>query len=176
MIRHATPTDAPAIAAIHVRAWQVAYEGVFPDEFLVGLSVQQRTEFWHQELTENRSSVLVFEKDGVIAGWASGGASRDADVQGTSEIYAVYVAPDHWRHGIGRRLMTAIEERLSSRGDVTLWVLVQNQRAIAFYRTCGYQSDGGEKSGQLGGVTISEVRFRKQQQPIRIRVVQTRCE
>ncbi len=34
MIRPATPDDAAAIAAIHVRAWQAAYKEVFPSECL----------------------------------------------------------------------------------------------------------------------------------------------
>jgi ribosomal protein S18 acetylase RimI-like enzyme len=161
MIRPAIPNDAPAIAAIHVRAWQVAYEGIFPADFLTRLSVQQRTEFWQRELSVNRSLVLVAEREGSVAGWVSGGVSRDPDAQGASEVYAVYVAPELWRHGVGRHLMSAIEERLLASAEVTLWVLDQNRRAIDFYRTIGFEFDGAKKSEQLAGVTFTEVRLRK---------------
>jgi len=30
-IREATPDDAPAIAAVHVRSWQAAYRGIVPE-------------------------------------------------------------------------------------------------------------------------------------------------
>jgi ribosomal protein S18 acetylase RimI-like enzyme len=134
---------------------------MLPSEFLAGLSVQQRTEFWHRELIGGRSLILVAEKEGSVAGWISAGASRDPDAKDTSEVYAVYVAPDCWRHGFGRHLMGAIEEHPSSRNEITLWVLDQNQRAIAFYRKMGYDFDGAKRSDQLAGVTISEMRLRK---------------
>jgi len=161
MIRPATPNDAPAIAAIHVRAWQVAYEGMLPSEFLAGLSVRQRTDFWHRELIGGRSLILVAEREGSVVGWISAGAGRDPDVENTSEVYAVYVAPDCWRHGFGRQLMDAIEEHPSSRREITLWVLDQNQRAIDFYRKMGYEFDGAKRSDQIAGVTITEKRLRK---------------
>jgi len=134
MIRPATPNDALAIATIHVRAWQSAYDGVFPPEFLERLSIEHRTEFWQRELSEDRSIVLVAEKEGSVAGWISGGYSRDADALGVSEVYAVYVQPALWRHGIGRQLMGSIEKRFPAATDVTLWVLDKNRRAIDFYQ------------------------------------------
>lgn len=36
-IRLATDADAPAIARIHVRAWQRAYAGIIPDDILGAL-------------------------------------------------------------------------------------------------------------------------------------------
>ena len=40
-LRLATPDDAPRIAEIHVRGWQVAYADILPAELLAGLSVGQ---------------------------------------------------------------------------------------------------------------------------------------
>ncbi len=57
--------------------------------------------------------------------------------------------------------MTKIEEDISPLSGITLWVLSQNQRAIAFYRKIGYEFDGAEKSLQLAGVSLREVRLRK---------------
>lgn len=160
-IRPANLQDASAIAAIHIQAWQAAYRDVFPADFLQGLSVPKRTEFWQRELNEQRNPVWVATEGGVIAGWVSGGASRDRDAAGVSEVYAVYLAPDRWRRGIGRRLMNAIEAQLPADQDITLWVLDRNHGAIGFYRSLGYEPDGSAKPGELAGVTITEVRLRK---------------
>jgi ribosomal protein S18 acetylase RimI-like enzyme len=161
MIRYATVEDAPAIAAIHVQAWQTAYAGIVPTDYLAGLSVQDKTEFWEQQLAVNLGAVLVSVRNGKLVGWASGGACRDADGKGGFEIYAIYVAPDYWRRGIGRELMKEVEDALSPCSGITLWVLRENQSAIGFYRKLGYKSDGAEKSVLLGGAKLSELRLRK---------------
>lgn len=134
---------------------------MFPSEFLARLSVEKRTEFWRRGLSESRSMVLVAEREGCVAGWVSGGTSRDSDAQGAAEVYAVHVEPDLWRHGIGQQLMITIEECFPVLTDVTLWVLHHNQRAIGFYRKIGYEFDGGQKTDQLADVAIAEVRLRK---------------
>lgn len=163
MIRGATLDDAAAIATIHVRAWQAAYAGIVPAAFLAELSSEKRTEFWRRELAEKRSIVLTAIENGAVVGWAAGGVSRDADAKGASEIYAIYVSPEYWTRSIGTQLMRKIEEAIPSPSEVTLWVLAQNQRAIGFHRKLGYKLDGAEKVVQLGGVSLSEVRFRKKE-------------
>lgn len=40
--RPAEPGDAGAVARVHVRSWQVAYRGPFPDESLDGLRPEDR--------------------------------------------------------------------------------------------------------------------------------------
>lgn len=153
--------DAPAIAAIHVRAWQAAYAGIIPSDYLAGLSEQAKTVFWQHELAVNRSVVLVAIIDGEVVGWASGGHCRDTDIDGGAEVYAIYVSPEFWARGIGGQLMRKIETAISPGSIITLWVLRQNQHAIAFYRKVGYDFDGVEKTVQLGGVSLSEVRLKK---------------
>jgi hypothetical protein len=44
--RIATVDDAAAVAAVHVRSWQDAYRGIFPDAYLDGLSVERRSNVW----------------------------------------------------------------------------------------------------------------------------------
>lgn len=161
MIRPATLEDAPAIAAIHVRTWQAAYAGIVPSDYLAGLSEQEKTAFWQQQLAVNRGVVLVAVNDDEIVGWASGGLSRDADVESGSEVYAIYVSPEFWGRGVGRRLMRRVEGAISPCSIITLWVLGQNQHAQGFYRKIGYEFDGAEKTVQFGSVNLSEVRLRK---------------
>ena len=128
------------------------------------MSLQKRAEFWRKELAECRSVIVVAIENGEVVGWASGGVSRDVDGKDVSEVYAIYVLPEYWSRGIGRRLMEKIEEYLPSSSSVTLWVLAQNQRGLGFYRKIGYDLDGEEKTIKLCDVALLEVRLRKKYQ------------
>jgi len=165
IVRRATPEDSRAIATIHVRSWQAAYEGIVPAQFLASLSVDQRAGIWRHRLEGDAHGTWVLEEDGGILGWISAGPSRDADaLSSTSELWAVYVDPKHWRHGVGQRLCDDTEGHLRRSGfsDVTLWVLRDNTRALAFYRSNGFVVDGDiEQTVELGGTELVEIRLRK---------------
>jgi GNAT superfamily N-acetyltransferase len=156
LVRAAVPEDAEAIAAVHVRAWQVAYAHVFPPERLAGLDEAARSRQWREGL-ETDWSALVLD-DG--SGFASVGPSRD--VEGEGELYAIYVDPEHWGTGRGRALMEAGLAALRADGfeEATLWVLDDNPRARRFYEAAGWRLDGAEKPDEFLGTEIREVRYR----------------
>lgn len=166
MIRHATVEDAVAIAKIHVRTWQTAYAEIFPAEFLANLSVEKRTAAWLDLLADNQSTTIVAESDGVIAGWASGGVSRDADAADSSELHAIYVLPEYWDKGIGAKLLLAIDAILSQPLTTTLWVLRDNERALRFYEKFGFIEDGAQTELERGSVKRWEIRMRKTRRKI----------
>lgn len=165
-IRTARPEDANAIATIHVRAWQAAYQGIVPRVYLSGLSIDQREQAWRQRLERGVATVLLAEDEDRVVGWISAGTSRDVDAgAATGELYALYVAPEHWRHGVGRQLWDETARHLRDAGftEATLWVLRDNGQARAFYGSNGFADDAGiEKSVRLGGVDLREVRLRSQ--------------
>ena len=41
-VRHARAGDAPDLGLVHVRAWQAAYRGQMPDDYLDGLRPEER--------------------------------------------------------------------------------------------------------------------------------------
>src|SRR5882724_4717212 len=43
-LRHAEPSDAMAVAQVHVRSWQVAYRKLMPDEYLDQLRPEDRAQ------------------------------------------------------------------------------------------------------------------------------------
>jgi ribosomal protein S18 acetylase RimI-like enzyme len=163
-IRNARPGDAKAIATIHVRAWQTAYRGIVPWPYLSELSIDQREQAWRQRLERGVATVLLAEESDQVLGWISAGTSRDVDAgAATGEVYALYVAPEHWRHGVGRQLWDESAKRLRDAGftEATLWVLRDNSRARAFYGSNGFADDAGiEKAVRLGGADLLEVRLR----------------
>jgi hypothetical protein len=51
--------DAETIAAIPVYAWQIAYEGIVPAQFLASLSIQERANMWRTAISEQRCTVIL---------------------------------------------------------------------------------------------------------------------
>jgi uncharacterized protein YhfF/GNAT superfamily N-acetyltransferase len=159
IIRQAHPEDAAAIAAIHVRAWQVAYRGLLPDEQLDGLSVERREHFW-RELLSGTGAPPVFvaaREDRLVGFCALATPSRDADASAdaVAEITALYVDPDAWRSGAGRGLMaTGLGAlRAGAWRAVTLWIFTENRSAREFYARFGFAPDGAESAHENGGST-----------------------
>jgi hypothetical protein len=62
-VRLATAADVPAMGRLHVRAWQAAYQGHVPDDYLDGLRAEDR-----------------------VAGWASDGTERTVDALGVAVV------------------------------------------------------------------------------------------
>ncbi|MBU7598358.1 GNAT family N-acetyltransferase [Streptomyces sp. P38-E01] len=59
------------------------------------------------------------------------------------ELYAFYVHPRHWRHGLGGALMDAALRRWTQNGvrAAVLWVYERNASARAFYEHHGWHFD-----------------------------------
>ncbi len=70
-IREAVPKDARAIAEIHVRSWQAAYRGQLTDDYLDGLTVDDRLEQHRRSLEEPRAGWKTWVADDERARWAS---------------------------------------------------------------------------------------------------------
>jgi RimJ/RimL family protein N-acetyltransferase len=170
IVRPPTADDAEAIGLAHVRAWQVAYRGLIPDEYLDGLDPVARGDAWRRvlasphELDGASGEHLVIEVDGDVVGFAGFGPCRDDDAAGVElgELYAINLRPDAWGQGHGRRLLTAAVDGLRRRGfgEAVLWVVTGNDRARRFYEAAGWTVDGAERSDDRGAFTIPEVRYR----------------
>ena len=161
--RDAVVEDGLPLARVWVAAWQSAYAGLMPAEYLAGLDADQARSRFEQSLRES-PSVLVLELDGDILGFSAYGASRDQDAgPATGEVIAINLHPSSWRRGLGRELLRETLLRLQGRGfsEATLWVLHGNARARQFYEALGWRRDGVEKhDDKLTGFALHEVRYR----------------
>lgn len=166
MIRKALPSDANAIAQVHIRSWQEAYRDLMPADYLSALdtTLARRESFWARSIESGESDVWVAEQDQQVVGWISVGDSRDDDAAeaNTGEVMAIYVLAKYWQAGVGLALWNAGVQHLRERGypSLTLWVLALNERAIRFYRRAGCVEDSGSERNLIrGGVTLAEVRY-----------------
>ena len=148
-LRPALPSDAHDVAAVHVRSWQSAYRGLLPDDVLAGLSIPDREQFWSDVLTARPpyTRTVAATIAGVIVGFAATGpplVPADRADPTVGDLYALYVAPDVWRRGIGTQLHAAALDRLRSCGftHAGLWVLDTNERALRFYYRHGWTDTG----------------------------------
>ena len=164
-IRPAIPDDARAIAAVHVASWRSAYRDLLPEQVLAGLSIEEREQMWRDGLAgEEPGSALVAEDARQIIGFVGFGPSRDDDAPDyLGEVYALYVLPERWRSGLGRRLLEEAERSLREAGseEARLWVLDTNEPAHRFYEAMGWRADGARRREHLEGLELSEVRYRR---------------
>ncbi len=175
LLRSAGPADAAEVAGVHVRSWQSAYLGLLPDAFLVGLRHEDRAERYTLGSPDAGAPATIVAVDGgAIRGFATAGPCRAAAMQGTGELYAVYVDPCAWGHGVGRQLMASARDHLTRLGfgQAVLWVLAGNQRAERFYRLDGWAPDGCRRIEEIGpgwqsdgtpqwGRKVSEIRYHR---------------
>ncbi len=115
-----------------------------------------------------RSTLLVVEANGAIAGFAMAGPSGD-DVasETTAQLFTIYVEPARMGCGVGSALLHHMEQRLASSGfaEATLWVLTGIERGRRFSEHHGGHPDGATQREQLWGAAVDEVRYRKRLRP-----------
>jgi threonine dehydratase len=166
-IRPLRSEDADAVGAVHVRAWQAAYRGLLPDDYLANLTVAQRAAYWADVLTRasRRRGGARFgaEQDGRVAGFILVGAASEDAASQTGEVHALNVDPDYWGGGIGRTLLEAGVGHLRNSGfaEAILWVLPGNARARRFYEAAGWRHDGAHRRQDVLGVEVDETRYRR---------------
>lgn len=157
-VRLARPEDANAIAAVRLAGWRGAYGPLLPVDAFDGVDFARWAERTRALIVARRSKMRIAERCGAVQGFCVFGRCRDEDLVGVSELYALYVIPEAWSTGLGRELMTVALGELDR--SVVLWVLRDNPRARRFYEIAGFRPDGAEKTADVLGFDLPEVRYR----------------
>jgi ribosomal protein S18 acetylase RimI-like enzyme len=138
-IRPATAEDIDAIREISERAWHEAHTPIIgretTEEFL---EQHYDSETFHATIDDPERILDVAADEEGVVGFISGGPSEESP--GTFNLVRVYVRPDRWGDGIGRQLLEHFERKVSEREQdrITLGVMADNDRAISFYESMGY--------------------------------------
>ena len=163
-VRSPRVEDADEVGQVHIRVWREAYAEKMPADFLEGLDPVKSADSWRLrfEMDEPEGIVVVAtQRDGEIVGLASAGPTRDADALTDWELYSINVLAAHHGSGVADQLIAAaVAER-----PVTLWVLLDNPRAEAFYRRHGFSIEGATKIHEGSGAI--EVRMIRDRQGVR---------
>ncbi len=141
------PSDAAAIAALHVSTWRDVYAHLLPEDYFSAQYIEGRNRMWNHVLGHPPDDVTVriAESDGSLIGFAWVGPSigiEGEEPPRDRQLYAIYVSAAHYGTGVGQ---TLLDEALGD-GPAMLWVAKENPRATAFYLRNGFRFDGVEQT------------------------------
>ncbi|WP_407939685.1 GNAT family N-acetyltransferase [Nocardioides anomalus] len=170
-VRVAWADDAPAIAAVQLRAWPVLYAGLVPSEaFPSGPEAEQAAAAaWVESLQkpgDARNRVLVALERNRVTGFAITGPASDPDRDpvADAELRELTVDPEEQRRGHGSRLLQAAADTMTA-DRFTLavtWVNVGDDALRAFLTGAGWAADSAHRELDLDGsgtTTVKQVRL-----------------
>jgi ribosomal protein S18 acetylase RimI-like enzyme len=167
--RVAWADDAPAIAAVQVRAWRTSYAEVLPTELLDALVADEIAEGWRTSLSrpgDARNRVLISLERNLVTGFALTGPAGDPDCDpiADGEITDLTVDPHQRGSGHGSRLMQACVDTLKADRftRAVTWLAAADDATRAFLAAAGWGPDGAHRTLDLTGdgtVTLKQVRL-----------------
>ena len=86
----------------------------------------------------------VVESEGDVVGFLSCQLVRRRAAPPELLLYEIGVRAAQRRHGVGRALVAAMDAWMRARDVREVWVLADNDVAIAFYRACGFEIPDGQ--------------------------------
>ena len=161
IIRDAVEADAKAIHDIY---------GYYAENTAVTFTEQNPSvEEYRQSIIDTKKVypyIVACDESGKVLGMAYGGQVRHHDAYKFSVETTIYVSKDApKRQGIGSKLYTALEEKLSDMGYKFMYGVItdDNEPSIALHKALGFEDVGhfkdiGYKFGQWKGI----VWYRKQ--------------
>lgn len=110
-LRDAVPSDVPALAALHVAAWNDTYAPL-----MTGPAVPVREQQWRQafDQPEDWFCYVLARPDGALVGFTKAAFRAEHEIPG--ELNKLFLARDYQRMGLGRRLVGAVVQRFLSAG------------------------------------------------------------
>ena len=138
-IRKATIDDAKGIAKVHVDSWRTTYKGIIPDDFLMKLSYEQRTDLWIRNLSRTENYVIVAENiEGEVIGFAVLAKRETNIVPNSTDLTSIYLLEEYQGKGIGRKLLKQIFMQVKQQGYEKVFVdVLEENKTCAFYEYYG---------------------------------------
>ena len=175
-IRLAREEDLPAILSIYapyVENTAISFEYTVPtmQEFTLRFQAITRQFPW-----------LVWEENGIVLGYAYGSLPFERAAYQWSAEASIYLCPEAWGKGIGKKLYAALEELLQKQGYRKVYAIITtaNAPSVAFHQAVGYHHtatmpDCGYKFGAWHGTIWMEKELNTwdtpPRQPISVRQV-----
>lgn len=143
-IRPARPADIEALQRVASRAWHAAHEPIIGTEAVEKfLDDYYDADSFRSEIGDEET-VFAVSADGAGAPVGFVSARPTEDDAAIFDLGRIYVLPDRWGEGIGRRLLSHAEQKIEECGGerVRLGVMAENDRAVEFYESAGYERVG----------------------------------
>ena len=130
------------------------------DELAVAAGIDEKLPGIRSSLLRDGASLHVASRRGDVVGFALA-VPQDKCL----EVLYLGVDPATWGTGVGARLLRHLDDhaRSTEYGELELWVIADNERAVALYGRCGWQAtDEVKVRGSAGRL---ERRFVRQVPP-----------
>lgn len=135
MIRKMKLLDIPQVQQVAKSSWNATYEAIIPPEVQDNfLKAAYSNEMMIRRL--ERSIIFVSEVAGSIVGFANFSPVRE---DGSVELSAIYLLPEHQGQGIGTALLHAGIENLEGVKEIYINVEKENHIGRIFYKAKGFE-------------------------------------
>ena len=130
--------DLATVARLAGVIWRRHYPGIITHEQIDYMLARGYSDAALRRFLDEPGAGLAVARIGdAIAGFA---AWCRAEAPATTKLDKLYVLPERHGHGVGRRLLSHVEDAARGDGAQTLVLNVnkRNAASIAFYRRCGF--------------------------------------
>ena len=162
LIRPAAAGDETNLAKVHIQAWQEAYKGLLPKDYLDSLSSELtgRIEMWTSILRSPKRWAWVAEGSDGIVGFVLFGPPRDENRETFVELGAIYLLASEKGKGTGFSLLSAGFNKMKDLGfkKAYCWVL-ENNPTIKFYERSGASFSKQVKQDDIAGQMYNELAY-----------------
>lgn len=158
-IRRSRPTDVSAIKTFVKASWARTYDPVIGEEERKRISNAKHVEtlFLEEIGSKESGSLVAFDGENEIIGHI-GGAMRD---NGIFFVDRLHIDPRAFGTGLAHEMMRQLAEHLHTLASaIELTVLLNNERALGFYKKFGFvEARGSNEDEGLGGVPSVLMRY-----------------
>ena len=140
-IRKVDVGDANTLAYIQTESWKSAFNRILSKEDLEKyIDVNRAVELYNMLLSENIGNGFILtinENPHCMAYWDK---TREAEMDGYSEISCIHSLCDNWGKGYGTAMINYILRDIKNKGfsKIMLWFFKENYRARKFYENHGF--------------------------------------
>jgi phosphinothricin acetyltransferase len=135
LIRHGGPGDLPAVVAIY----NASIPGRLATADTEAVTVADREE-WFSAFDSATRPLWVYESDGKVVGWLGLRSFYGRPAYHRTVESAVYVAPEHQREGVARKLLTHALGECPALGiaNVLAFVFAHNMPSVTLFEAHGF--------------------------------------
>ncbi|QHJ69280.1 GNAT family N-acetyltransferase [Planococcus halotolerans] len=135
MIRTGTSKDITAVQEIAHISWNDTYQDIIPVNIQQSF-LDKSYSVPMMEMRLKKTILLLAEHEGEPIGFAN---FTKLDDDGDAELIALYLKPEHQRHGYGKKLLDSGLTYLLDGSNLFVYVESENKKGRSFYESNGFE-------------------------------------
>lgn len=158
IVRDAVPQDAAALAEI--------YNEIVRNSMITFTTAEKSAADWEAEINAGGGLLVLVDTTETLRGYARLGEFRSGPGYAHVAEHSIYISPGTQGRGLGRLLLSALEERAQELGFEILVAGISGTNDVAqrFHRSCGFKEVGrmpgvGQKWGRSLDLVLMQKRL-----------------